>query len=294
MLFGAVETGGTKIIAAVLDENRELLDSIRFSTGEPGDAVRMLTDYFAEKNVCAIGIGSFGPVDINQDSETYGMVLDTPKKGWRNYPFLSELKKRIDVPMLIDTDVNCACLGEITYGAAKNLKNVIYITIGTGVGVGVCIEGETLKGMMHPEAGHILLRKHPDDVFKGICPYHSDCFEGLASGPAIAARTNIPAEQISADSKIWDIEADYIAQGITNYILTYSPCRIILGGGVMEQPHLFPLIRSKVNSYMNGYINTKQMNSLDDYIVPAGLLGKQGIIGTYCLARKAFSLEEAD
>ncbi len=286
MLYGGIETGGTKIICSILDEFGQLLDLLKFSTGLPDDAVKTITDYYMNSGIVSLGIGSFGPVDININSPNYGMILDTPKAGWKQYPFINRISERLKVPVVIDTDVNCACLGEMTYGAAKGVNTAVYITIGTGIGIGVGIGGETLKGMLHPEAGHILIRKNRKDVFEGVCPYHKDCFEGLAAGPAIEKRCGMPAYELPRENDVWKLEADYIAQAVTNYILVYSPEKIILGGGIMEQQHLFPMIREAVRKYMNGYIRTRQMEDLEDYIVPAGLQGRQGIMGAYCLARR--------
>ena len=287
MLFGAVETGGTKIICAILDEEGQLLDSLRFPTDNPDKIIVNIAEYFKQRDIASLGIGSFGPVDINTDSPTYGYILDTPKPGWRNYPFLPKLKEKLNIPMVIDTDVNCACLGEMMYGSTKGINTMIYITIGTGIGVGVVVGKTTLKGMLHPEAGHILMRRNPADSYEGKCPYHKDCFEGLASGPAINERCKVPAYEIPADDSVWELEADYIAQAVTNYILAYSPEKVVLGGGVMEQIHLFPMIRERVAKYMNGYITTKQICDIDNYIVPATLNGKQGIFGAYYLAKQA-------
>ncbi len=285
MLYGAVETGGTKIICGVIDENGELLDILRFSTDTPEYSVEKIAGFFENHNICAVGIGSFGPVDINMGSGTYGNILDTPKLQWKNYPLLEKLRSKINLPIAIDTDVNCACLGEVKFGAGMGLDNVIYITIGTGIGVGVVINGKTMKGMLHPEGGHILLRRNPVDAYQGKCPYHKDCFEGLASGPAIAERAGCPAFELDSNDVLWDIEADYIAQAIANYILTYSPEKIIIGGGVMEQSQLFPVVRSKVKDYLNGYIRTPQLQNIEEYIVPAKLKGNQGLYGAYYLAK---------
>lgn len=285
MLYGAIETGGTKIICGLFDDTGELISSIRFATGAPDKAVKNICDFFDGSGIEALGIGAFGPVDVREGSLTYGMILDTPKEGWNHYPLLEELKKKLQVPIKIDTDVNCACLGELRYGAARDVKNAIYITIGTGIGVGVAINGDTIKGMLHPEAGHILIRRNKLDSYAGKCPYHKDCFEGLASGPAIEARCGRPAYELSDEDFEWQLEADYIAQAVTNYVLSYSPERIILGGGVMEQKGLFPLVRCKVKEYINGYIRTSELEDLDTYIVPAGLNGNQGLVGAFCLAK---------
>ena len=288
MLYGAIETGGTKIICAKVDKAGEIKEDLRFPTGDnPEAAVKQITDFFADSGIDALGIGTFGPVCLDSKSQRYGSILETPKTAWRNYPLLERLSENLQVPMLIDTDVNCACLAESVCGAAKGLDSVIYITIGTGIGVGVYINGDTLKGMLHPEAGHIMLKRVEGDNFQGICPYHKDCFEGMAAGPALEQRAGRPAYELSADDAIWDIEAAYIGAAIADYTLTYSPQRIVLGGGVMEQKHIFGKIRDCTSNTLAGYIRTAELDNMSEYIVPAGLDGRQGIIGAYLLAKKA-------
>lgn len=287
MLYGAIETGGTKIVCAKVDESGQILDSVRFATESPDLVVKHIVDYYMNSEITGLGIGSFGPVDLNTASPTYGYILDTPKSGWSYYPFLNKIKEQIKVPVAIDTDVNCACLGEMTYGAAQGMKTAIYITIGTGIGVGVGIGGDTLKGMLHPEAGHILIRRNSKDIYRGKCPFHRDCFEGLAAGPAIEERAGKPAYDIPEGDFIWEIEADYIGQALADYVLVYSPECIVLGGGVMEQVHLFPMIRERLKQYLNGYIRTSRISDLDKYVVPSVLEGKQAILGAFCLAKQA-------
>ena len=286
MVYGAVETGGTKIVCAKLDESGRILDSVKFATEIPDIAVEQISGYFRDSKIAGLGIGSFGPVDLKMESPTYGYILDTPKAGWNYYPFLNRMKEQIKVPVAIDTDVNCACLGEMVYGAAQGMAAAIYVTIGTGIGVGVGIKGDTLKGMLHPEAGHILIRRNSKDTYMGKCPYHRDCFEGLAAGPAICERAGKPAYDIPQGDFIWEMEADYIGQALADYVLVYSPECIILGGGVMEQKHLFPMIREKLREYLNGYIRTSRISDLDKYVVPSALEGKQAVLGAYCLAKK--------
>ncbi|MFT4145948.1 MAG: ROK family protein, partial [Mobilitalea sp.] len=230
----------------------------------------------------------FGPIDLNPSSSTYGYITSTPKLAWRNYNIVGNLKNALQVPIGFDTDVNGSALGEVTYGCAKDLSSVVYITIGTGVGVGVYLNGQLLHGMLHPEAGHILLRPREDDTYKGKCPYHGNCLEGLAAGPALKERWGSKADTLEPDHKAWELEAYYIAQAITNYIYTYSPQKIILGGGVMHQEQLFPLIRNAVKELNSDYITTKELSELDSYIVPASLQDNQGIIGALELGKRAY------
>lgn len=188
MLIGALEAGGTKMVCAIGKEDGTILEQVSIPTTTPEETIPKLIEYFKDKEIEALGVAAFGPVDVKPDSETYGYILDTPKLAWRHKDFLGRLKEKLKVPMGLDTDVNGSCLGEVTYGCAKGLDSVIYITIGTGVGVGVCINGTLLHGMLHPEGGHILLARHEDDPKGGICPYHKNCLEGFASGPSIEAR----------------------------------------------------------------------------------------------------------
>lgn len=288
MLLGALEAGGTKMVCAIGDEQGAIYEQISIPTTTPEETIPKIIDFFSKFELKAIGVGSFGPVDVNPASESYGYILDTPKLAWKQYDFLGELKKELNLPMGLDTDVNSSCLGEMTFGTAKGLDSVLYLTIGTGIGAGICVGGSLLHGMLHPEAGHILLALHPDDSYQGKCPYHGACFEGLASGPAIEERWGKKAYELTEQKDVWVLEAYYIAQALMTYILTISPRRIILGGGVMHQEHLFPMIREKVTTLLSGYINTKELKNMEEYIVPASLEDRQGIMGCLELARKAF------
>ena len=285
MLLGALEAGGTKMVLAIGKEDGEILEQISIPTEEPSITIGKIIDYFKTKNIEALGIGSFGPVDLDRSSKTYGYITSTPKLAWANCDIVGTIKKKLSIPIGFDTDVNASALGEATWGSIKGLSSGIYITIGTGVGVGVYINGELLHGMLHPEAGHILLNKHPLDTFEGVCPYHPNCLESLASGPAIERRWNKKAYELKDLAEVWEMEAFYIAQGIVDFILTLAPHKIILGGGVMHQEQLFPLIRSKVAELLNGYVKTSQLEDLDTYIVPASLNDNQGIMGCLQLAK---------
>lgn len=284
MLFGALEAGGTKMVLAIGNENGEILEQKSIPTETPDSTIPIIINYFKEKDIKALGIGSFGPIDLNRNSETYGYITSTPKLSWANYDLLGTIKRALNIPVGFDTDVNGSALGEATWGSTKGLESSIYITIGTGIGVGIYQNGGLLHGMLHPEAGHILLSKHTEDDFNGVCPYHSNCFESLASGPSIEKRWGKKANLLTENVKAWEIEAYYIAQAIVAYILTISPHRIVLGGGVMHQEQLFPIIRKKVTELLNGYVNTEQLENMDNYIVPAALQDNQGIMGCIQLA----------
>ena len=279
MLIGALEAGGTKMVCALGNENGTILEQVSIPTTTPEETVEQIVRYFKDKDIEALGVAAFGPVDVKPQSPTYGRILDTPKLAWRHFDLLGALKKELDVPMGLDTDVNGSCLGEMTYGCAKGLDSAIYINIGTGVGVGVCAGGKLLHGMLHPEGGHILLARHPEDPEGGICPYHPNCLEGFASGPSIERRWGKKAVELVDRPEVWELESYYIAQALVNYIMILSPQKIILGGGVMHQEQLFPMIREKVREMIGGYLNTSELADLDNYIVPASLHDDQGIMG---------------
>lgn len=289
MTYGALEAGGTKMVCGIGDETGAILEQISIPTTTPQETIPKLLDYFKQKDIKALGIGAFGPVDVNKESSHYGYILDTPKLDWRNFDLVGSIQKELDIPIGLDTDVNASCLGEMTFGCAKGLDSVVYITIGTGIGAGISVNGKLLHGMLHPEAGHILLKPEETDTYKGKCPYHGTCFEGMASGPAIEERWGKKAIELVEKQEVWELEAYYIAQALMTYILTLSPRKIILGGGVMHQTQLFPLIREKVLENLNGYIKTKELIDIDHYIVPCSLHDNQGIMGCLQLAHLAFN-----
>lgn len=290
-IFGGVEAGGTKFVCAVGTADGEILLEERFPTTNPEETLGRTASFFKHSGqpLAGVGIGTFGPTDPDPDSPTYGFITSTPKPGWANVDFRGRLAQELQVPVAFDTDVNAAALGEATWGAAQGLHTFIYVTIGTGIGGGALVQGSLLHGMIHPEMGHIFL-PHDEklDPFPGICPFHRDCFEGLASGPAMKQRWGKPAETLPPDHPAWELEAGYIASALVSYICILSPQRIILGGGVMEQKALFPLIRSKVLEMLNGYIASPAiLESIETYIVPPGLGKRAGVSGAIALAVKA-------
>lgn len=283
----AIEAGGTKMVLAVGDERGAIFEREEIPTTDPDSCVPKMVRWFAERNVDAIGLAAFGPTCVSHDNSRYGQILETPKTAWRYYDFRGAIVQGLKVPVGYDTDVNAACLGEVTFGAARDLSYVVYVTIGTGIGAGVMIEGNLLHGMLHAEAGHILVPRIKGDEVKSVCPYHASCLEGLASGPAIEHRWGAKADRLSEDARVWETEATYLAEGISTYVLCYSPQRIVLGGGVMHQVQLFPLIRDKVSKILGGYIATPEMSDLEHYIVPSGCGGNQGILGALELGHRA-------
>lgn len=285
-VLGAIEAGGTKFVCGIGNEQGEIMDRVSFPTEAPEVTMARVIDYFEGKNVEAIGVGSFGPIDPIVGSSTYGYITTTPKPHWSNYNLIGKLKAHFDVPMGFDTDVNGAALGEYTWGAAKGLDSCIYITVGTGIGAGAVVGGQLLHGLSHPEMGHILVRRHAEDAFAGFCPYHGDCLEGLAAGPAINKRWGTQGAELPADHPAWEMEAYYLAQALMNYVLILSPQKIIMGGGVMKQEQIFPLVRRKLQELLQGYVQHASLTAdIDSYIVPPGLGDNAGLSGALALAR---------
>lgn len=291
MLFGALEAGGTKMVCALGNEKGEILERISIPTETPDITMPRMAEFFAGKDIAALGIACFGPIDLNRSSETYGFITTTPKLPWKNYDICGYFKKALNIPVGFDTDVNGSMLGEATWGCAKGLDTAIYITVGTGIGVGVLAGGNLLHGMLHPEAGHILMPVRSDDTYPGKCPYHGTCLEGMASGPAIEARWGSPAKELADKPEVWDLEAYYLAHALTSYIMTLSPQKIIMGGGVMHQPQLIGKVRAYVKEMVNGYLLTKELEDLDSYIVLPSLDDNQGIMGALKLGMMELELQ---
>ncbi len=288
MNYGAIEAGGTKFVCAIGDEKGDVKESIQIPTETPDITIPKVLAFFQAHEIRSIGIGSFGPIGVNPSSDDYGYVTSTPKPGWSGFPFVKTIEEALNVPVGFNTDVNAAALGELEHGAAKGLDSCLYITVGTGIGAGAVVQGKLLQGLSHPEMGHILVRRHPEDSFAGKCPYHQDCLEGLAAGPAIEERWGQKGTELAGREEVWEIEAFYLAQAIMQYILIVSPKKVIIGGGVMKQTQLFPLIRENVKNMMNGYISVPQLDEqIEDYIVAPGLGDNAGIVGALMLARQA-------
>ena len=289
MRIGALEAGGTKMVCAVGDENARISERITFPTKTPDETMPEILAWFREQKIAALGIGCFGPLDLDKNSPAYGYITSTPKLAWRDFDIVGYFKAE-NIPIGFDTDVNASCLGEATWGSTKDVDSSIYITVGTGIGVGIMVENRLLHGLLHPEAGHTLVSRTAGDFYPGLCPYHRDpyfCLEGLASGPAIAGRWGAKGDTLKDRPEVWALEADYLSQAIVNYILTLSPKRIVLGGGVMKQEQLFPLIREKVSKIVNGYVPLPEPEL---FIVPPALGDEQGIKGAIQLALAALDL----
>jgi fructokinase len=292
-LYGGIEAGGTKFVCAVASGPGDVRAEVRFPTTTPAETIGRSISFFQEQAavtpLAAIGIAAFGPVDPNPASPTFGYITTTPKPGWANADFAGAVGRALGVPVGFDTDVNGAALGEHRWGAAQGLDTFLYLTIGTGVGGGGMVGGRLMHGLIHPEMGHIRMPRPKDDDFPGICPYHGDCFEGLACGPALKARWGQPAETLPPDHPAWDLEAQTIALGLCNFIFTLSPQRIIIGGGVMAQEQMFPLVRRKVQTLLAGYVQSPAIlgDGIDSYIVPPGLGNMAGVLGAIALAQAA-------
>lgn len=286
-ILGAIEAGGTKFVCGIGTDDGKVLDRISFPTTTPEETIGRVFDYFEGKDIAALGVGSFGPIDPKKNSPTYGYVTSTPKPHWGHYNFLGALQERISVPIGFDTDVNVAALGEWTWGAAQGYDSCMYITVGTGIGAGIIVEGRLLHGLSHPEMGHILVRRHPDDTYEGKCPYHRDCLEGVAAGPAIEQRWGKKGFELGLDHPAWEMEADYLAQALMNSILMLSPEIIVMGGGVMKQEQMFPLIHTKVQHLLNGYVHHAAiLERIDQFIVPPQLGDNAGLCGGLALAKQ--------
>jgi fructokinase len=291
-LYGSIEAGGTKFVCGVGNGPEDLtVDS--FPASSPQETVERSVQFFRRFPVEAVGIGSFGPVDLHPDSPTYGYITSTPKPGWAYFDFAGSVKRALGVPVALDTDVNTAAMGEAEWGAARGLSDFLYITVGTGIGGGAMVRGRIMHGLVHPEMGHIRLPHNPqEDPFRGVCPYHGDCLEGLASGPAIQARWGLPGQELPPDHPAWALEARYLALGLATLVCTLSPQRVILGGGVMQQGQMFPAIRSELRQLLNGYIQSPAiLERMETYVTPPGLGNRSGVLGGLALA--ASSLRRA-
>ena len=299
-LCGAVEAGGTKFVCMVGTGPGDMREQARFSTLSPEATLRETLDFFRAASARhgqleSIGIASFGPVDLHLDSPTYGFITSTPKPGWANVDIAGTIRDALAVPVGFDTDVNAAALAECRWGAAQGLETFIYLTVGTGIGGGGLVNGRLMHGLVHPEMGHVRI---PHDVaadpFAGVCPFHGDCLEGLASGPAMNARWLQPAEQLPDDHAGWTLEARYLALALVNFICTLSPERIVIGGGVMSKTLLYPLVRSQVLALLNNYVRAPQiLEAMDDYIVAPWLGGHAGVLGALALAQRLVEESES-
>ncbi len=286
-IYGGIEAGGTKFVCMVAGGPGDVRAETRFPTTTPDETIGRAIEFFRQYlPLKAIGVASFGPVDLNPTSPTYGSITTTPKPHWANTDITGRLNAALDLPVAFDTDVNGAALAEYRWGAARDCDPVLYITIGTGIGGGCLINGKPMHGLVHPEMGHIRLPRDPKvDPYSGFCPFHGDCFEGLAAGPAMRLRWGQPAETLPADHPGWELEAHYIALALSDLVCTLSPKRIVLGGGVFEHTGLIERVRVRTQELLNGYVKSPViLEHIDEYIVRPGLGGRSGVLGAIALA----------
>ncbi len=286
-LYGGVETGGTKVACLLGTGPEDIVAETRFVTTSPEETVARIADFFAaHERPEAIGVGAFGPIGVNVGAADWGVLGNTPKPGWGGAVFGPDLERRTGRPVILDTDVNAAALGEQRWGAGVGCANVAYLTVGTGIGAGFVVDGRPLHGLLHPEAGHMRIpHAVARDPFPGSCPYHGDCWEGLASGSAMTARWEMPGVELGAEHPGWELEADYLATGIANLITVVSPERLIVGGGVFGHPGLIELVRSRVSAVLAGYLDAEALSTgLDRYLVAPGLGDRAGALGAIALA----------
>lgn len=287
--YASLETGGTKCVCAIGSDPQHIEDYQIFPTLTPQETLPEVIKYFQTHiptyNIKAMGITSFGPIDVNTNSIRFGYITSTPKIEWQSTDLVGTVKRELGISKVaFDTDVNGAALAEGKWGAAIGLDTFIYITVGTGIGVGVIVNGKPLHGMLHPEGGHIILPIHPKDPSVGFCPFHKNCFEGLASGPTFDKRWGIPAYELDDTHLAWELEINYLATGIANFACSHSPQRIILGGGISKRTSIFPSLRAKVQELLSGYLRTDQiLNKIDQYIVPPSL-NHSGLLGGLLMA----------
>lgn len=288
MRLGGIEAGGTKFICAIGDEKGNIEKRVSFPTTNVEETMKGVFDFFDNENIDALGIGSFGPVDLHKGSKTYGYITNTPKVGWDNFDFVGTIQERYpNLKICFDTDVNAAALAELEFGCDDSINNLIYITIGTGVGGGIIINRQLVHGLTHPELGHMRLVKREDDNYEGFCKCHGNCFEGLACGPAVEKRYNKKGQDLASDDPAWDLEAYYIGQALANLIVTISPEKIVLGGGVMHQENLLKLVKKYVKEFLNDYVQSEYLTTdkIDEYIVTPSLEDNAGVTGCLLLAK---------
>jgi len=286
-VYGCIEAGGTKFVCGV-GTGPDDLATASLPTLSPEATVDSVASFFKRSGarLRAVGIGSFGPVDLDRGSPTFGHITSTPKEGWRQFDLAGAVSRALGVPVIIDTDVNAAAVGEARWGAARGLSDFLYLTVGTGIGGGAMANGAVVHGLTHPEMGHIRIpHDFSLDPYPGGCPFHGDCLEGLASGPAMRERWGKPAQELPADHPAWALEARYIGLGLANWVCTLSPRRIIIGGGVFQQAQLFPLVRAELGRILNGYVQARALlEDVDSYVVPPGLGNRAGVLGALALA----------
>jgi fructokinase len=288
-LYGGIEAGGTKWVCAVGNGPSDMRGTTTFPTTEPDETIARAVEFFAQNgSLEAVGVGSFGPIDPRRSSRSFGFITTTPKPGWAQTDVAGRLEELLDVPVAFDTDVNAAALGELRWGTAVGLDSFCYLTVGTGIGGGLVVNGRLVHGLLHPELGHMRIpHDRVADPFPGSCPYHGDCFEGLASGEAMRQRWGQRAHELT-DDEPWELEAQYLALGLVNVICALSPERIILGGGVMKDPTLLSRVQERLRELLAGYFDAPEFkDAVGDFVVRPGLGDRAGVLGAIALAQDA-------
>ncbi|HLZ10078.1 MAG TPA: ROK family protein [Chloroflexota bacterium] len=293
-VLGAVEGGGTKFVCVIGTSPTDVVDQLIFPTVDPEETISTVIEFFQRPRpgieLAALGVATFGPIELDRASPEYGGTVATTKPGWSFIQIVRPISRRLNVPVGWDTDVNGAVLGEVRWGAGRGFDPVVYLTIGTGINGGVFVNGATVHGLQHPELGHLPMPPIDGDEFPGICEYHGRCLEGVASGPAIAARAGRPVVDIPDEDPIWDVTARYLGYGLMTVVVTVSPRRIILGGGVMRQAHLLPKVRRALQVVLNDYVHVPELlDRIDDYVVPSALGQEAGLYGALVLAERALA-----
>jgi fructokinase len=293
-MYGAIEAGGTKFVCAIARAPHDLVEQARIDTTAPMATLAAVVEFFADAQrrhgeLASFGIGTFGPVELDRGAPGWGRILPTPKPGWTDADLVTPLRQRFGVPVAIDTDVNAAALAEWQLGAGQERRSLAYVTVGTGIGGGFIVDGKLVHGLMHPEVGHLLVRRDPRDAeFAGTCPFHGDCLEGLACGRAITARWGRSLSELPAEHEGSSIIAGYLGQLVANIALMLSSERVVLGGGVMQHAALLPLIRASTLRLLNGYLPHPELSgTLTDYVCAPGLGDRSGITGAVLLAQAA-------
>ena len=294
MRLGGIEAGGTKFVCVVGDGGTEIEAEARFATRDPestlGDALSFFREATAVGPLDAVGVAAFGPLELRRSESRYGFITTTPKPGWSGTDLVGPLRRELGIPVGIDTDVNGAALAEGRWGAAQGMRSFVYVTVGTGIGGGAVVDGRPVHGLVHPEMGHLSVTREPGDDFPGQCPFHGDCFEGMASGSAMAARWGRPGEELTGADLVRavELEAAYLAAGFRNVVYALAPERIVVGGGIINLPGLFPLLRSRLAESVGGYPGLPEHSS-DDFVQPAALGQLAGALGALALAERALT-----
>ncbi|MGJ8672351.1 ROK family protein [Rubritalea sp.] len=285
-MLAGIELGGTKTVVAVADVDGSIAEQYRFPTTYPEETLNVATQWLKQRGrVTRLGVAAFGPVSVNKARADYGQILTTPKVGWVGYDLVAHLEASLTgVSIVLDTDVNAAVFAEVRLGVARGLENVAYITIGTGVGAGFVVDGSVLHGAIHAEFGHLRVPKHPKDDFEGVCPFHGDCLEGLASGTAIRSRWGKGGHEIAAADKAWDVEAWYLAHGVQAIMAVTSPSLVIVGGGVSQALGFHAKVESMLRELAGGYFPV--LEEVKQYIVAPALGQNAGIYGAFLLAQQ--------